>query len=518
MRLCGRSPKDAEPLNRDLVRSLYQKNLDQLIEGDNAQNIKYPLNANTKLMAIARTQWLRVTSAQEAMSQLLSSERVFADLHDWIRYGEPEQIVFRVWQNKLSLDYEFRCFVHDDRITVITQYDHYAVYPYLKLQKAHIQQLIEDKWREVHRYILQSEYAVDFGYLPESGEIILIEVSAFRRCTGPGCFHWDFDHDVMFGVDPHRPIEFRLNETLHPQIDDLVEANWECRWWTGAEPDPEPYWSLFDRVDPEWRSKIMQKAKCAKCRNKFSDRRWICLISTVFIAIDAVLWTIEWAWAVVVAVVIVIWIVLVYINRTYDIDSIEMDEIAVFKPLECSNEDHCGDIEHLPESVNDSRFRLFVYGTLKRGFQWNQKYLDRGAEFVCTAWTQTKWPLVMGECNVPYVLDVEDEGLGHCVKGELWIADYETMIGLDEFEGVHKGHYKRKLIEVVRLDDDGRARSGRETTTAYLYMKADISNIDLQTAEYLEEYGLDHHLRNYSPIKHIQVKQLRYLSEYFERT
>ena len=40
--------------------------------------------ANTKLRAIARTSWLQVNTGADAMSLLLTSERVFADLHDWI--------------------------------------------------------------------------------------------------------------------------------------------------------------------------------------------------------------------------------------------------------------------------------------------------------------------------------------------------------------------------------------------------------------------------------------------------
>jgi len=52
-------------------------------------------NANTKLMAISRVHIFKVTSGKEVMNLLLSSERVYTDLHDWIRYGEPEQICLR---------------------------------------------------------------------------------------------------------------------------------------------------------------------------------------------------------------------------------------------------------------------------------------------------------------------------------------------------------------------------------------------------------------------------------------
>lgn len=43
-----------------------------------------------KLNAACRVNWLKITNGLEALALLLSSERVFTDLHDWIKYGEPE--------------------------------------------------------------------------------------------------------------------------------------------------------------------------------------------------------------------------------------------------------------------------------------------------------------------------------------------------------------------------------------------------------------------------------------------
>jgi gamma-glutamylcyclotransferase (GGCT)/AIG2-like uncharacterized protein YtfP len=52
---------------------------------------------------------------------------------------------------------------------------------------------------------------------------------------------------------------------------------------------------------------------------------------------------------------------------------------------------------------------LFVYGTLKRGFHWNQKYLHSrgaggsGATFICEATTRERHRLVVGDSGVPYL-------------------------------------------------------------------------------------------------------------------
>jgi hypothetical protein len=61
---------------------------------------------------------------------------------DWINYGEPEQIVLRQWEPELTLDNEFRAFVCQNKMTAISQYDHYAYYPHLQPLKDAIQQQV----------------------------------------------------------------------------------------------------------------------------------------------------------------------------------------------------------------------------------------------------------------------------------------------------------------------------------------------------------------------------------------
>ncbi len=87
-----------------LLGALSGELMNKLVE-NNAKTDK-ELDYNTKLVAIARTQYLKITNAKEAMAQLLSSERVCIDLRDWVLYGEPEQIVFRVWDNDVIMNSE----------------------------------------------------------------------------------------------------------------------------------------------------------------------------------------------------------------------------------------------------------------------------------------------------------------------------------------------------------------------------------------------------------------------------
>ncbi|MGE3978032.1 MAG: gamma-glutamylcyclotransferase [Nitrospira sp.] len=91
--------------------------------------------------------------------------------------------------------------------------------------------------------------------------------------------------------------------------------------------------------------------------------------------------------------------------------------------------------------------RVFVYGTLKRGFP-NHHYMT-GATLVCDATTVEAWPLVVGNAwFTPYLLP--EKGEGHRVKGELWDVPEAMMPALDELESVHLPNgYRRTMIAVV---------------------------------------------------------------------
>lgn len=93
--------------------------------------------------------------------------------------------------------------------------------------------------------------------------------------------------------------------------------------------------------------------------------------------------------------------------------------------------------------------RVFVYGTLKRGFP-NHAFMD-GAMFVGEALTVERYPLVVGgNWFTPYLLP--EPGDGHQVKGELWDVPEAMMPALDTLESVHLPNgYRRQRIQIVPL-------------------------------------------------------------------
>jgi hypothetical protein len=127
LRLCGRSPKDADSLDRAGVWQQYVSCLEEVRklrqpQPDDAKGPLVSCESNCRLLAMARTnQVMRVRNAEEAMQMLLTSERVFTDFHDWLLHGEPEQIVLRQFEPQLTLENEFRAFVCNGRLVAISQ-------------------------------------------------------------------------------------------------------------------------------------------------------------------------------------------------------------------------------------------------------------------------------------------------------------------------------------------------------------------------------------------------------------
>jgi gamma-glutamylaminecyclotransferase len=94
--------------------------------------------------------------------------------------------------------------------------------------------------------------------------------------------------------------------------------------------------------------------------------------------------------------------------------------------------------------------RVFVYGTLKRGFPNHAMLAD--ALFVGRARTVEAYPLVVqGPRFSPALLP--EAGSGMRVSGELWDVDDAKFAELDELESLHlPTGYVRELIMVERPD------------------------------------------------------------------
>ncbi|KAL6059100.1 GGACT domain-containing protein [Balamuthia mandrillaris] len=148
--------------------------------------------------------------------------------------------------------------------------------------------------------------------------------------------------------------------------------------------------------------------------------------------------------------------------------------------------------------------KVFVYGTLKRGFR-NHHVMHGNAQFLGVGRTLQKWPLVRyGERNVPYLLPLQ--GLGKHIRGEVWTCSEEKLREMDVFEGVPT-YYDRLLIDVVMEEEQEASNAlslsslcssssldviGR--TQVFAYVKKEHS-ADYLNTDFLECFTPEHNLQ-----------------------
>ena len=111
---------------------------------------------------------------------------------------------------------------------------------------------------------------------------------------------------------------------------------------------------------------------------------------------------------------------------------------------------------------------LFVYGTLKNGF--HNHHLLEDAEFVCSAITKQKYPMVNIEEYFPYLIDVE--GDGYYIEGEVYKINEEILAMLDILEG-YPDLYNRHKLAVKSLGIELQA------ITYFVNEKIDYQNLEL---------------------------------------
>jgi gamma-glutamylaminecyclotransferase len=144
-------------------------------------------------------------------------------------------------------------------------------------------------------------------------------------------------------------------------------------------------------------------------------------------------------------------------------------------------------------------FTVFVYGTLKRGFD-NHRILAN-SKFISTAHTLHSYPMISIYKAFPYLIDVEGEGF--CVNGEVYETNYRTMLRIDELKG-RPDHYTMREIEVV-LED-------KTVVKAIVYFLAE--KIQYDKYPFLKEFEMDEDiLRDYGSI--MQDKTINWCAKNF---
>ena len=126
--------------------------------------------------------------------------------------------------------------------------------------------------------------------------------------------------------------------------------------------------------------------------------------------------------------------------------------------------------------------KVFIYGTLKRGFP-NHQYVWGRIGYLGRCRTVDAFPLVIGgKWRSPFML--AEPGAGFSVIGDLFEADEEAIAMMDRLEGVGRPKaYIRDRIMVELLEDGA-------CVEAYAYLK-DRDNLPTDLSSPMEEYALD---------------------------
>ena len=126
--------------------------------------------------------------------------------------------------------------------------------------------------------------------------------------------------------------------------------------------------------------------------------------------------------------------------------------------------------------------KVFVYGTLKRGFPNHDQWMA-GFEYLGAYRTMLAYPLLIGG---PWftIQMLPEPGCGHRVDGELYRVDDDGLALLDQLESVGKADgYTRQVIDVE-------SSSNQVETGVWTYFK-ERSYVDPVHGAPLKCYQLD---------------------------
>ena len=193
-RLSGRSGKDVDYYDNEVIYSAYLKNVEKYSKkynkDKNDANIRY-------VSAVTLMNRFKVNNGKDVLNVFLTSERLFLDLKDWLYHGGREQMIFRKWDDSLCTDREFRAFIQNNELKAICQDERFAFFQDTYNNKDLYEKLLNDFFNTKLKPLMKiPNYIADFCIL-KNNEVKLIEFSPFLRCTSACLFRWDINYDEL---------------------------------------------------------------------------------------------------------------------------------------------------------------------------------------------------------------------------------------------------------------------------------------------------------------------------------
>jgi hypothetical protein len=275
-----RSPKDGFPLDGERLTKYFKEEYDKMKKKwkPDTWTVKFTeqdIEGDMCWIAFARAfeQSLQCKSGKEALNIILSSDRAKEDITNAIEFEELNdeeslefknkinykwdlKLILRRWINGINGTMEFRCFVKENIMTAITQYNH----PFFieELQSdifcLELKTKIYDFWnREIRDLLKQKKnYVIDFAILDTDSSVFFIELNPYRDSCGTGMFHWVDDHDVLFGLC------YDKNKSEIENIEFRTRRNQDIPYWDYWDTyqkyimesivTEEPYYKIFENI------------------------------------------------------------------------------------------------------------------------------------------------------------------------------------------------------------------------------------------------------------------------------
>ena len=207
VKLSSRSPKDAVWNDHERTVPILKHNI---------KKMKHKSDPNEKMIALRRSflKAAAVSSAAEAFDLMKWSSRVISDLRIFLTESEGRdwfdiKVVVRQFMDDLDIADEFRGFVHNGKLTALSQYQTECYFPNLVAHSgeiaATIQRFFNDELLPKLPDWAREGAVIDFAVIGH--KVFVVELNPFTTCSGACLFDWEKDHDVLFGT---REFEIRV--------------------------------------------------------------------------------------------------------------------------------------------------------------------------------------------------------------------------------------------------------------------------------------------------------------------
>ena len=449
-RLSGRSGKDMDYYDNKKIFSLYQQNLEKVSKKLN----KPKDDINTKYVSITTLMnRFKVNNGKDVLNVLLTSERLFLDLKDWLNHGGREQMILRKWDDSLCSDKEFRAFIQNNELKAICQDERFALFQDLVDNKDLYEKLINDYFKKALQPLMKiPNYIADFCIL-KNNEVKLIEFSPFLRCTSACLFRWDLNYEEMLHGSGKLTVRDKVCENLEYFVNE---------WETAQSKPSDPFDNYFIEDEEKKDENIIDKAK-----NFFSHLNPMKLFSK---------------------------------KNNNDTNS-NSNNINNNNKTEEKTESE-NSIENKEEKPFENR-KIFVVSVLKTGFFWSHKYItyDGSEDKSLGKAVLENHTIYVDKNGFGWIMEKE----GKKCYGEVIDVEYEDFLDVEFFYGQRDTTMKEIT---VKLDD--------KEVKVYAYMIKEIfENVKNDEGEEkceIEEYTLEMQNEKFNSMQHIINQQERYLN------